>query len=359
MHPLRAPLHAIGCVLGTLAPLTLGACLGDLPSPSRVDDLRILAVRAEPPEAPPGAAVALDALVVDPQGRLITYHWYACVLPESGQGFFGGGSETQTSGGNGAALDDDAEGSSCIAKVAANRPYALDLGTAPSATLPIPSDFFATDEPLRTAYELPESLALPPEVRDLFLGIAGVNYTVTLVAEVDGRRVEATKRVNVSLDSLLPDNARNLNPTDLAIHLAPQDDADDATPPTRAAPPADQSCFVGVPTTSPTALALANDTRYVLTPINLPDPRTSYVVLLAGTTTTQPFEIQTTQEYAFYSFFATVGGFQKTVSRAPGEPATEWSLAKDESGPADLWVVLRDGRGGVAWCHSPLLLAPP
>lgn len=355
MQPRRTPLHTLGRVLAMLALLTLGACLGDLPSPSKVDDLRILAMRAEPPEAPPGAAVALDALVVDPQGRLITYHWYACVIPETGQGFFGGGGETQTSGGDGSALDDDPDGSSCVAKVAAGRPYALDLGTSPTATLPIPSDFFATDDPLRTAYALPESLALPPDIRDLFLGIAGVNYTVTLVAEVDGRRIEATKRVNVSLDSLLPNNARNLNPTDLALHLAPKEDA--VTPPTAAAPPADQRCLVGVQTTSPAPLA--SDTRYVLTPINLPDPRTSYVVLLAGTTTTQPFEIQTVEEYAFYSFFATVGGFQKTVSRAPGEPATEWSLGKDESGPADLWVVLRDGRGGVAWCHSPLLLAPP
>lgn len=347
----RLAMLALAATLGASS----AACLGDLPSPSKVDDLRILAVRAEPPEAAPGTSVALDALVVDPQGRPISLHWYACLLPEQGQGFFGGSSETQTSGGNGSALDDDADGSSCAAKAIAGRPYALDLGTAATATLPLPGDFFDTDDPLRTAYALPESLTLPAEVRSLFLGIAGVNYTVTLIAEVDGRRIEATKRVNVSVPSPLPDNAANTNPTELALHLAPA--ADKATAPERATPPADGSCLIGVPGDSTTSVV--NATSYVLSPVNIPDPAPKYVVLLAGSTGAQPFDVQTVSEYAFYSFFTTAGSLSKNISRAPGEPTTKWTFGKNDAGPADLWVVMRDGRGGVAWCHQAVNLSAP
>lgn len=74
---------ALGFAMAFVTP----ACGDDLPSPTLIDDLRVLAVRAEPPEvlvdrvdgepSPPGP-VSLQALVVDPRGGAMTYAWRFC-----------------------------------------------------------------------------------------------------------------------------------------------------------------------------------------------------------------------------------------------------------------------------------------
>jgi hypothetical protein len=66
-----------------LAAIAAG-CAGDVPSPTLVEDLRVLAIRAEPPEVlvdGPGAplgSVTFDALVVDPRGLATSYTWSFC-----------------------------------------------------------------------------------------------------------------------------------------------------------------------------------------------------------------------------------------------------------------------------------------
>jgi len=75
---LRDGLAAI--VAGALA---LSACSETLTAQSVVSDLRVVAVRADPPTAAPGDTVLIDALVVDPFGedRSLTRLWAACVNP--------------------------------------------------------------------------------------------------------------------------------------------------------------------------------------------------------------------------------------------------------------------------------------
>lgn len=342
-------------ILSALLPLMLApmlaACLEDLPSPSVVDDLRVLAVKAEPAEASPGDSVALEALVVDPLARPVRYAWYACVVVEQGQGFFGGGSETSSSGGDGTPLSTDPYGGSCQRRFEAGERFAQSLGSAPTATLAIPADFLSDDEALRTAYDLPEDLVIPELVKQSFLGVAGVNYTVSLVVEVDGRRIETQKRVNVSLPSSLPDNAPNTNPDALAFHVARAGEG--GTPPTQGPIPEDGRCL------SEATPPIVAGQRYTLTPLNVPDPQPKYVVLLAGTTTDQPFDIQTVDETLFYSWFSTAGSLKKPISKAPGQPFNEWRLDPDDAGSTDLWIVVRDGRGGTAWCHQPVTVLPP
>ena len=46
--------------------LCLGGCSSDLPAASFIDKLRVLAVRASPPEIAPGETTTLDALTVEP-----------------------------------------------------------------------------------------------------------------------------------------------------------------------------------------------------------------------------------------------------------------------------------------------------
>jgi hypothetical protein len=69
-----------------------GACGDELPSPALVEDLRVLAVRAEPPEllidrvdgqATQPGPVSFQALVVDPRGPAMVYRWRFCPVESS------------------------------------------------------------------------------------------------------------------------------------------------------------------------------------------------------------------------------------------------------------------------------------
>jgi hypothetical protein len=84
MHRLCA-LVAAGIALWTVG----GGCNNNLPSASLVDKLRVLAVRAEPPELAPGEETALSLLAVEPHVPMagapapapLTAYWIACALP--------------------------------------------------------------------------------------------------------------------------------------------------------------------------------------------------------------------------------------------------------------------------------------
>jgi hypothetical protein len=79
--------------LSLLAVLTLaGGCADEVPSPSLVEDLRVLAIAAEPPEllldrgrAPEEGplAVTFRALVLDPRGGTMAYDWQFCPVESS------------------------------------------------------------------------------------------------------------------------------------------------------------------------------------------------------------------------------------------------------------------------------------
>ena len=59
------------------------ACSDDLDPPSRITELRLLAVQADHPYAQPGENVVLDALAVDPRARPLRWAWGTCVDAQS------------------------------------------------------------------------------------------------------------------------------------------------------------------------------------------------------------------------------------------------------------------------------------
>lgn len=352
-HPTPTPATALRLAAGlAVAAALLGGCLEDLPRPSLVDDVRILAVGNAPAESRPGDDVTLSALVVDPLGRPRTLRWATCLIPEQGFGFFGGSTETSSSGGNGYGLDDPG---SCFTLAAAGERWARELGTGETATLDVPADLFDDDAALEAAYGLPNDVELPTDLRTLFLGVAGVNLTVSLRVEVDGRVIEASKRVNVGLPSVLPDNAANENPEAATYHFARKVDLE--TPPETATPPLDGSCFIGDAAGSP--LTLTRGTRYVLTPVNVPDPQPTYAVLLSGSTTDAPFELVYRQENWYFSWFSTLEGLDKDNSKASAAPVNMILVPADAPDEGDLWIVVRDARGGTAWCASHFSVEGP
>ncbi len=69
-------------VATALAPVALAAgCGNDLEPGTRLIDFRLLAVQADKPYAAPGEEVKLQALVVEPFGRPVSYAWTTCVNP--------------------------------------------------------------------------------------------------------------------------------------------------------------------------------------------------------------------------------------------------------------------------------------
>jgi len=336
-------IRATALALTLIAGLLTG-CVEDLPRPSLVDDVRILAVASDPAEAEPGDTVTLTALVVDPENRARTLRWATCLVPEQGFGFFGGSSETSSSGGNGYGLDDPG---SCFDLAEAGDPWAYELGEGESITLDVPADLFDTDAALKVAYGLPDEIELASELQTLFLGISGVNLTVSLRVEVDGRTFEATKRVNVGVPSLLPDNPRNANPGDATYHVARE--IDEVEPPMTGEAPADGSCFTGHVADD---LVLKRGVRYVMTPQNIPAPQPTYAALLPGTSTDEPFQVVYQEENWYFAWFATQKGLEKDASKGSAVPENTFFVAEDAPDSGQLWVVVRDGRGGTTWCAS-------
>ncbi len=345
--------------------LVLAGCLEDLPRPSKVDSLRVLAVRAEPPEAAPGDSVKLTALVVDPtgKGRPLTMRWSACLIPERGNGFFSTGGTTSTSG-SGYSTDDPGTCSSLPPDAKQNLSKTLTMSPdGREATFVVPPEVLTpssvaqvyglksptvgTGAPAAVTGQLAEATAA-------FLTIAGVNVTITLeVTAGTGAAAEtlvAYKRVNVSLST-----TRNTNPPDVLFHLVK--DGDTAEPPKTAQPvPPGGRCLLA----EDTAPIKLSGGKWKLTALNIPDPPPKYSVLLGGSSTGKLFDVVEREETLFYSFFSTEGKFGQDIVKSVGSHQVQWELEPNTAtpSPAPLWIVARDGRGGTTWCRSDLEIAP-
>lgn len=125
-------------------------CAGPTAAPQEiVSSLRILGIRAEPPEVRPGDTIRLAALVGNPSHADFRWQWYACRKPSQAS--------------SGCAEEGDA----------------VSLGQQAETIYQVPQNFF------------PEK----PSLLDLF---RGVYLPITLVVQAQGDRNEAFKRVVVS-----------------------------------------------------------------------------------------------------------------------------------------------------------------
>jgi hypothetical protein len=283
-------------VLFLVLPLCAG-CPGDLEKQSEIRKLRVLAVRAEPAElilsADAGVpAATLTALAVEPTGAPVSLQFALCTW----------------------------------------------LGDAPPATLPCPGSegidlpdagvasarldladprivAFAQQAQLDAgtfdAGGIPESLA------------EGVTLLVGLTATAPpAQRLDAFATITVRDDTNGP---ANTNPDLDALTIATARSDFDVDPAVEI--PADGT------------LTVARGAKTHLTPVAAPKP-------------------DPTERYGF-SFFATrgeIGSLRSTDTTSTGQPAPTWVqwTAPDDPGPVQLWVVVRDGRGGTGWLTRTL-----
>lgn len=278
-------------VLGVLAACT-AACGIDFDTPTEVADLRTLAIQADPPEVlvtgaevPP---VTLRALVVDPRApeREVTVSWQAC------------GTTTDHR---------------CV-----EAPFALDLGGG-TAALPI----------LEASLPLTRELLESAQRLDVLQGFGGLPITAELHVDAgDGGQEVSIKQV-IAQAFLPAGTVPNQNPAPPALL---RDDAEW---------PDDE-----VPTVAP-------GTEVAIEPRAADGDAETYAVFRFD------LQVEELEEFLSFRFFATTGTWNRAETGGPPDAiSTETTLASrwtapdeppDDDAPVRLWVVARDGRGGLAW----------
>lgn len=155
---------------------------------SEVTKLRILAIRAEPPEIGPGEVAEIDALVTNPQGDPVTLAWELCFLTDG----------------------PDAE-YACLLDPESGETLGVPLGTGDSVSVAYDLvDAFAgdleaiCDEILQA--DVPEFVSLPDCTR-------GLEVTIRLTATSGGDREVAVKRLVLLLEDEAARDDVNVNPT--------------------------------------------------------------------------------------------------------------------------------------------------
>lgn len=369
------PLRSLPLLAAAL--LAVG-CAPDFTSPSQVASLRVLAVRAEPPElAPPagGAAparAALDALIAHPgfatdAARRATVLHLACTPSLDPAAADPCTSLTELAAP--AALLGAADLAPACAAPGLGRPGALTLagvascgrdGCGPATVLRDPADAGSEVTLPAPAYEVPAALdltALPAGDPRRALGVEAVDLVLALdaapaelapaAAAADGcaalaavgarfaalwdarPHVAALKRIRVRGPEAA--SAPNLNPVVSAIAAGGQP----------------------LPAPAAGAAEVPGQAGLELAPV-LPDEadalRQAYVELDASGA---PLGDRT--EEWVYAWFTSAGTMHDQYTRRAAETA---SLTAPGDGPALVWVVVRDQRGGVAFASGALRGVP-
>lgn len=328
-----------------VAAAALAGCLDDIQPRQQIDELRIIGVRLDPPDAKPGDTVTATALVVSPEGRDdFEVQWFACDQPVATADYFSGVFDPS----RGFCTDPE-------------RPDGTPLGTGLSATFTVPEAF------LGDARELLISEGFEDEdgSLDALLAFIGWHQRVKLVAtlddgsdsddpiRVDPIRVEAHKRLLVTSVG-----GRNSNPAPPTLHVQHLPKGEEHVAPAAVGDSAAPGECIA---TSSPEQAFEEGENYALMPINLPDVFEEFVQLdFLG----QPVTLS--EEY-WFSWFSTSRGMRVPVTKSE-DPVVLWTTRtpRDEDVYTDadghttvpIWVVARDGRGGTSWCHQLVPYVP-
>lgn len=372
------------------------ACGPDFDPPSELNSLRILAIRAEPPEVRPGETVTLDALdwvpaeaapladapagTVDPDGA--QREWRACFLTQALAGLGGPpgtGAFDPASGEQAPASCFDlaetltpdelvdrlatagAEGLPSLGAVA------LDLGRGPAVewtAFPLP----AGPAPRSFCSELDEGARQEQGGREAWIG--GVRLTVSLRLRTATETVVANKRVVLRPDALELDAAEQGQPFRTPRLCA--DGGEESS----------SACARNV-NPDPPELQVFGSSWEGVGPLTLkPGAQVRLLPALPGASDQQDFvamgrcgeqledaELRAAggeyvrQEGRFYAWFADGGEILRDTSvlgRQEGTRDSGYRAPRSVSGPTShrLLVVVWDGRGGVAWSDVPLQIEP-
>ena len=365
--------------------LLLGVSTGcgvDFEPASKLEKLRILAIRLTPPEARPLETVTAEALVWVPANEAgdrptPEYAWRACLLTANllGGGLGASAAETTESScfdlPHTLTLDEvlelAASGESDPLAGISLGDTAIDLGHAPTATL-LASPLPRFDAPASFCPALPEEERIDRGGRELWL--AGLRLTVSLrVGLPDGATATANKRLLIRPDpATIPaaEQGRPFRSPRLCDADSPTPDPcgrnDNPEPPALLTPNGEWSGEGPIP--------VRRGERIKLRPVppEAEHQQPYLIIKSCGEQVTVPGLQATGGEVArlesrYWSWLADGGGIvADTTSLAAdlGDRDSAWDAPTDlAAGDRFTLVVLAwDGRGGVSWQQFPLQVLP-
>jgi hypothetical protein len=293
----------------------MAGCSADFDPSSRVTGLRVLAVRADQPYAPPGATVQLSALAVDPAERPLTWGWGTCVDP--------GSSDVVT----------------CI--------DGLDWSTF---TIAPDTPDFAVTIPVDAIDRMPEdararaSVGVVTVVCPGDLTVASPPTTIAATGALPfackdpatGRALAIDEYVAGVKRIIVRATDRNANPAIASVTW----DGDDW-------PSAVVQSARACSATGNDASKCDASLRHPVAAIAAPGSAESGVDSFG-----LPFTEQVVVQY-----YATEGIFDDEV-RIASDPATKWTARRQSAGSmVSMWMVVRDDRGGVDWAARTITVA--
>ncbi len=312
-----------GLHLGACGAVLAAACTPDFQSASQVTDLRVLAIRQEAIDEPDAGSsrfadafidlaastvqpVRVKALVADPQPRrALAVGAHVCSPTDSGR---------------------------------------CDVG--PSLDLRAPNSSLASATEQQPQYMLDSTRAIPPELiagarqDDRLKGFGGIRVQFSLEVD-DGDPHGPVLASKTLLYSTAPEAMRNQNPDIVRLEIT-RDGAHVAT------------------VAEGETLAITAGVEYGVRPL-----------LGAGTSGIEEYDavdlsgnLVHLREEPRYSFFATSPidvDRDQADEPLPGQPEPANGIARfsTAAGPGSLWVVVRDGRGGIGWIGVRCSATPP
>jgi hypothetical protein len=356
MSRCRARLFLVIGLTGCAGEVLLGltGCAGEVPSPTLIDDVRVLAVRAEPPEllmdrgAEAAAAVSFQALVVDPRGPSMAYQWSFCPVESS---------ET---------CADFAQ-----RRAAAPPRYQPILDTTRAQgqsgqSPPVPDGAAFTVDPF--------TVAIPPALFDYHLASSGLGLgngswlSAVLELQAGGESLQAQKRVVLGARDLAAWNPElaafgwQVCPPDApgpgCVPLAPR------TPnrnPELAGIELARSARADAPfqAIAGDSIDLAPGAEIRLRPVLGPGADERYQTVDSALQGNQLIVVDHTEE-PVVSWFTTAGKFGSDQTTAQLTRTLDNTFTAPRTPPADgrLWIylVVRDQRGGVGWTRLAVVV---
>jgi len=295
----------------------LMGCVGnELSRAWLVDRTRILGVQAEPAEAAPGDRVEFRSLSVDPAaGGISTVSWLGCLIEDSSDSY-------------GCSPDFER-----IEEL-----LAIDVDSLP------PQQQLQWFQDLQAAGvlgfepDLPPSLNVPEDLLDDLSEekkLEGKNYILTITALPEGLELEdpealtdeavgevALKRLPVSVAE-----TPNHNPVITAVLLENEHELLDGD-----------------------TLTLSHGQTYLFEPLLSEDSIEDYVYINSDG------EREERTEEPYFSFYLTGGSFDQSIALHPFLDF-EWTAPVDPpEDPVQMWMVVRDRRGGMAWSSLTIVV---
>jgi hypothetical protein len=336
----------------TLIAFLVAGCAGDVPSPTLVEDLRVLAVRAEPPEVlvdrdGGGVQVAFQALVVDPRGPTMAWRWGFCPVES-----------TQT-----------------CADFAARRAEApAEFQPVLDATRTEQRAGQSAPDPATRALGVdPFPVAIPPDLFAYHLQTSGLGLgngswvSAVLALEAGPETLQAQKRVVLNARDLSQWNPELAafgwqvcaagGPTDGCVALAARTANHN---PEIASVEVARSKLADAPFApldGPLAVAPGEVIR--LRPVLAPGAEEHYQTIESTLQANDLVVVDHTEE-AVISWFATAGKFGAEQTTPQLTKTLDNTFTAPTTPPADgrlsLYLVVRDQRGGVGWSTLDLLV---